>query len=318
MNFNPLIFKLSYANLRGRAQNSIYNGIYAPDSFGGFLLPDFKFGGAENTTGFCRIISRDYRHVLSPRSLAGLGNLSKKVYNMKELSIYNFNSHEVRTTTINGEPWFCLADCALALGIKNAATSVKLSAPGVGKTYIGVETGKKTDGTPAIQQVEITIINEPNLYRLIFRSNKPQAQAFADWVYNEVLPAIRKTGGYGVPALSDKETLKTIGGMVKSCAAAAMRTEFEKIATDMVYGEKFKQLIQSSFSELFSSPKDKGLQNWCSSTIAQIIEAQAALMAEEKFNEYAKDAKKALDKYSTKSATQLFIEQEVKKLYGRN
>ena len=102
------------------------------------------------------------------------------------ISVYNFNNNKIRTQSVDGNPWFCLLDCCKALGIKNAATSVKLSEAGVGKTYCSYDSGKK----------EITIINEPNLYRLIFRSNKPQAQAFADWVYSEVLPSIRKTGGY--------------------------------------------------------------------------------------------------------------------------
>ena len=112
-----------------------------------------------------------------------------------QISIYNFNSNPVRTQTINGEPWFCLADCCKALDISNSRSSVKLPEKGVGKTYILTNGGRQ----------DITIINEPNLYRLIFRSNKPQAQAFADWVYNEVLPSIRKTGGYGsvdVPSLA--------------------------------------------------------------------------------------------------------------------
>ena len=93
---------------------------------------------------------------------------------------------------------------------------------------------------------QITIINEPNLYRLIFRSNKPQAQAFADWVYSEVLPSIRKTGAYVSPAqqelglvpvssytrrlpsgpreikLSEKARSE-IGGIVKACIGSALK-----------------------------------------------------------------------------------------------
>lgn len=115
------------------------------------------------------------------------GDLLKKEHKMTNaISVFKFNQNQIRTQSINGNPWFCLLDCCKALGIKNAATSVKLSEAGVGKTYCSYDSGKK----------EITIINEPNLYRLIFRSNKPQAQAFADWVYSEVLPSIRKTGSY--------------------------------------------------------------------------------------------------------------------------
>lgn len=117
------------------------------------------------------------------------GDFLRKTNKMTNaISIFKFNQNQIRTQAINGNPWFCLADCCKALGIKqNRDTATRLSQAGVGKTDISHPTGKK----------QITIINEPNLYRLIFRSNKPQAQAFADWVYSEVLPQIRQTGGYG-------------------------------------------------------------------------------------------------------------------------
>lgn len=307
MKINPLTFKMSYANLRGRVHSSNTSGIYAPDSFGGFLLSE----QIRECREYNRLLPNNLGHlVLScelPKPQRNLRDfITRNTRMTNSISIYNFEQNQIRTQVINGEPYFCLVDACVALGLSNSRkTKTQLSEGGVIKSYTPTKSG--------IQ--EVTFINEPNLYRLIFRSNKPQAQAFADWVYSEVLPAIRRQGYYGTP---DKEVMKSLGGIVKSCCASAFRTEFEKAMTDIVYTDKFKQLIQSSFSELFSSPKDKGLQNWCSSTIAQIIEAQAALMAEEKFNEYAKDAQKALDKYSTKSATQLFIEQEVKKLYGRN
>lgn len=110
-----------------------------------------------------------------------------------QISIYNFNQNPVRTQTINGEPWFCLSDACTALNLKQARSD-RLPVKGVTKSHTLTNGGKQ----------ELTFINEPNLYRLIFRSNKPQAQAFADWVYNEVLPSIRKTGAYGVPSLDVK------------------------------------------------------------------------------------------------------------------
>lgn len=106
------------------------------------------------------------------------------------ISVYNFNQNQVRTANIDNQPYFNLNDCCEALGIaRGYKSAVRLSAEGVRETSL------LTDG--GVQKAKF--INEPNLYRLIFRSNKPQAQAFADWVYNEVLPSIRKTGGYNVP-----------------------------------------------------------------------------------------------------------------------
>ena len=139
---------------------------------------------------------------------------------MNSLVTFNFKDNQVRTEIIDGQVWFSLADCCRALAIANSRTSVKLPQEGVGKTYTLTNGGKQ----------EITIINEPNLYRLIFRSNKLQAQAFADWVYNEVLPSIRKTGSYGVPVLTeDKAVMKAIGGLVKKCCAVVVREEINKV-----------------------------------------------------------------------------------------
>lgn len=63
---------------------------------------------------------------------------------------------------------------------------------------------------------EAIFINESNLYKLIFKSNKPAAVQFGDWVTGEVLPTIRKTGGYGTV------DMKAIGGMVKRCVNKAL------------------------------------------------------------------------------------------------
>lgn len=136
------------------------------------------------------------------------------------ISIYNFNQNSIRTTTVDSEPWFCLSDVCAALKVKQCRID-RLSEHGLIKNQL-------TDTLGRVQ--ESYFINEPNLYRLIFRSNKPQAQAFADWVYSEVLPAIRKAGYYGTPAVTDnKEALKTLGGIVKRCTAAAVREELEAL-----------------------------------------------------------------------------------------
>lgn len=106
--------------------------------------------------------------------------------------VFSFQEHhDVRIQVINNEPWFCLKDICDILDIKNPRDMLakQLDRGGVEKIY--------TPTISAIQQ--ITFINEPNLYRVIFRSNKPEARQFQDWVFNEVLPTIRKTGRYEHP-----------------------------------------------------------------------------------------------------------------------
>ncbi|QGU87102.1 BRO-N domain-containing protein [Erwinia sorbitola] len=96
-------------------------------------------------------------------------------------------SHDVRIQVIDGEPWFCLKDVCEVLDIKNVSQlAAQLDEKGICKTYTPTKGGKQ----------QLVYVNEPNLYRVIFRSNKPEAKQFQDWVFNEVLPAIRKTGRY--------------------------------------------------------------------------------------------------------------------------
>lgn len=123
----------------------------------------------------------------------------------QNLSIFQFNQSPIRIEILNNEPLFCLTDVASVLEISNANPSrFKLSEAGVHKMYI------RSSG----QKRELVFINEPNLYRVIFRSNKPQAINFQNWVFDEVLPQIRKTGKYETP--SDRMTDEQVGYIYNS------------------------------------------------------------------------------------------------------
>ena len=95
---------------------------------------------------------------------------------------------EIRTVTDEkGEPWFCLADICRVLELQVAPTKKRLKPDGVNLIKVIDSLYRKQ---------EATFINEQNLYKVIMRSDKPQAEGFQDWVCGEVLPAIRKHGGY--------------------------------------------------------------------------------------------------------------------------
>lgn len=94
---------------------------------------------------------------------------------------------DIRTAGTSEEPLFCLADVCRVLEIKNVSDcKSRLNAKGI------VLTDTPTNG--GVQQ--LVYISEQNLYKVIMRSDKPQAEPFQDWVCGEVLPSIRKTGGY--------------------------------------------------------------------------------------------------------------------------
>ncbi|EBX8372638.1 TPA: BRO family protein [Salmonella enterica] len=106
---------------------------------------------------------------------------------IKPIAFSFHETHDVRIQMIDGEPWFCLKDVCEVLDIKNVSQlSSQLDEKGICKTYTPTKGGKQ----------QLVYVNEPNLYRVIFRSNKPEAKQFQDWVFNDVLPTIRKTGRY--------------------------------------------------------------------------------------------------------------------------
>lgn len=106
---------------------------------------------------------------------------------MSNLSVFNFQHSNVRVQLINNGPLFCLTDVIKILNIKNAhASRFNFSEKGIHKMYTLTKGGRQ----------ELLFINEPNLYRVIFRSNKKEAIDFQNWVFDEVLPTIRKAGSY--------------------------------------------------------------------------------------------------------------------------
>ena len=104
---------------------------------------------------------------------------------MNELTVFNNEEFgEIRTMTIEGEPWFVAADVCRALDLSNPtiATS-RLDEDERAKFNLG----RQGDGT---------IINESGLYSLVLGSRKPEAKAFKRWITHDIIPTIRKTGGY--------------------------------------------------------------------------------------------------------------------------
>lgn len=108
---------------------------------------------------------------------------------MKDLQIFNNPEFgEIRTVDVDGEPWFVGKDVAKALGYSNTKDALAKRVDNEDKRGSQI-------ATPSGPQ-EMIIINESGLYSLIFSSKLPKAKEFKRWVTSEVLPSIRKTGGY--------------------------------------------------------------------------------------------------------------------------
>lgn len=110
---------------------------------------------------------------------------------MNELTIFeNEEFGRVRTIEIDNEPWFVASDIAKALGYRMASD--------LSRRIDDEDKGTQKVSTPSGMQ-EMTVINESGMYSAILGSNLPNAKKFKHWVTSEVLPSIRKTGGYHVP-----------------------------------------------------------------------------------------------------------------------
>ena len=110
---------------------------------------------------------------------------------MNELQIFNFENKEVRTMIVNDEPFFVANDVAKTLGYANASDATNKHCK---KGFMGW--GSDSLGRPQ----QFKLIPESDVYRLVFRSKLPEAEKFENWVTEEVLPSIRKTGAYQIPA----------------------------------------------------------------------------------------------------------------------
>ena len=103
---------------------------------------------------------------------------------MNELQNFNFSGQDVRIITINGEPWFVVADIAKVLGASNSRSLAQM-------------VDEEDKGKQSLHSgSDATIVNESGLYTILLRSNNPQAKPFRRWVTSEVLPTIRKHGAY--------------------------------------------------------------------------------------------------------------------------
>ena len=153
---------------------------------------------------------------------------------MNDLQIFNNEEFgEIRTVTVNDEPMFCLTDICKALEIKNATDVAKrLDEDELTRLNLGSRAG------------ETNFITESGLYAVILRSDKPNAKKFRKWVTSEVLPTIRKTGGYNKP-MSTAEKIKLLaqGNEELNERVEKVEDKLDSLENDMpLYGCEIEEL----------------------------------------------------------------------------
>ena len=109
-------------------------------------------------------------------------------------NVLTFKSHQIRTHVESGAIWFVAKDVCMALGLTwSSRTLDAIPTEWKGGIKLITPFGKRGGGTQTLRS-----ISEPAVYKLAFRSNKPEADAFTNWVASEVLPSIRKTGKFEI------------------------------------------------------------------------------------------------------------------------
>lgn len=132
---------------------------------------------------------------------------------------FEYAGRQVRTVTIQGEPWFVAADVCAVLGYSRVADALRIpDADDLGTQFV-----RSPDGKDRPAQV----INESGLYDLIMGSKRPDAKAFKRWVTHEVLPTIRRTGSYAVAAAPTRTLPRTYAEALRELAGEVEAHELE-------------------------------------------------------------------------------------------
>lgn len=158
---------------------------------------------------------------------------TKLVTNQSNLQLFsNPEFGEIRTVTINEEPWFVGKDVAIALGYTDADQALRKHVDADDKLT------RQIDGTG--QKRSMTVINESGLYSLILSSKLESAKRFKHWVTGEVLPTIRKTGGY---VNNDEQFISTYLPFADEATIGMFRATLEVV-------NKQNQLIKQQREEI--------------------------------------------------------------------
>lgn len=157
---------------------------------------------------------------------------------------FTYNAQPVRVVTIDGEPWFVLADLCKVLDLaKPSRVAMRIADDMKGAHLMS---------TPGGDQ-EMTIVSEAGMYEVIIRSDKPEAVAFRRWVTSEVLPSIRKHGGYLTDQkiediLDNPDTIIQLATKLKS--ERAKRAALEKQAAIDTPKARFADAVSASHTSI--------------------------------------------------------------------
>lgn len=166
---------------------------------------------------------------------------------MTEIQPFTFpaTGQAVRTVVVNGEPWFVAADVTAVLGYANGRMAIG-NLPDRMKNSVTISDGNR--GNP-----NRTVLSESGVYRLVMRSDLPEAEPFQDWLAEDVIPAIRRTGSYSMLAAPRLPDLASPAGVL------ALAEQFHKTAQALVAAdEKIREMEPKALGYDTFLSADKG------------------------------------------------------------
>lgn len=180
---------------------------------------------------------------------------------MNSIKIFeNAEFGSIRTTTVNGEVMFVGKDITDILGYANSSKALS--------DHVDEEDKLNNDSLSSLGQRGGWLINESGLYSLILSSKMPNAKRFKHWVTSEVLPSIRRTGGYQVPH-SNPEKDKSLA-VKEMNARVRMSNQYLKLASVNTLSEQYKNILVAKSAEVLAGkpllPLPKSEQKMYSAT----------------------------------------------------
>ncbi|MBQ9527254.1 MAG: Bro-N domain-containing protein [Fretibacterium sp.] len=230
------------------------------------------------------------------------------------IQVFSFEQREVRVIERDGEPWFVAKDVCNILDIQNHRDTIA-------KVLDDDERGASEISTPSNGgHSTVGIINEPGLYKLIMRCNKPEAKPFQRWVTHDVLPSIRKTGGYTIRPDKAKH-LELAEGRLNAQRARLLQRMIERPeypitddskrvliheVTRLTTGNEHPEILPDEVERLYSAKQLGELWGITNRAVHKIANVLGIKPNEGSRNEYAV-WKMSKSPYSSHECSQLFF-----------
>lgn len=208
---------------------------------------------------------------------------------MNQLQVFtNEKFGNIRAVEVNGIPYFVGKDIAEALGYSNARDAIARHVDDEDKADVVIHDGS--------QNRTMTGVNESGIYALIFGSKLPSAKEFKHWVTSDVLPSIRKTGGYNAKQ-SDEYKMKRLDVMMINAQARLLKEQNKQYELMMKYGampEEEPQQPEKPIEKTYSAEEVGKMLNVSANKIGRT--ANANNLKIEEYGEWFKDVCKHTDK----------------------